>query len=223
MMTTTTSKSALSRLRRPGSGPQVLSVVALLAVLAAVVCAVWFGYRAYDAYFVQKPIQVARDGAVDGAESAVLNVTTVDAKDTAGWRKRIESSLTGKARQQLTAQDFNQLNSMVSQAGNQAASLSSRLLRSAPIEINADENTGKVLVYVAATSKRDNEAGVTQTMGFSVSMVKEGDVWKAGDIAPLNDISYSDDQSAPAAGGGQTAPPAGGGQTAPPAAGGGGN
>ncbi|MYR08607.1 hypothetical protein GTV32_20880 [Gordonia sp. SID5947] len=187
------------------------SLLALLLVVAAAACAAWFGYQGYQAYFVQKPIQQARDGAVNGAEQAIINVTTVDPKDTAGWKRRVDGSLTGKAREQITSQDVSNLNSMITQAGPQAASLSSRLLRSAPTEVDADGGKAKVLVYVAATSKRENEAGVTQTMGFSVSMTKEGDSWKASDIAPLESLAYQDPGAAAggAAPGGQGTAPAG--------------
>lgn len=190
--------------------------LAVLAVIVAAVCAIWFGYQGYQAYFVQKPIQTARDGAVDGAEQAIINVTTVDPKDTAGWKKRVDGSLTGKAREQITTQDVSNLNSMITQAGPQAAALSSRLIRSAPTEVDADDGTAKVLVYVAATSKRENEAGVTQTMGFSVSMTEEGDDWKASDITPLESMAYQDPGTAAGV-------PGGGGAPAPSATPGGGN
>ncbi|WP_202421869.1 hypothetical protein [Gordonia sp. SID5947] len=202
--------SAASTGRRD-RGRTVASLLALLLVVAAAACAAWFGYQGYQAYFVQKPIQQARDGAVNGAEQAIINVTTVDPKDTAGWKRRVDGSLTGKAREQITSQDVSNLNSMITQAGPQAASLSSRLLRSAPTEVDADGGKAKVLVYVAATSKRENEAGVTQTMGFSVSMTKEGDSWKASDIAPLESLAYQDPGAAAggAAPGGQGTAPAG--------------
>jgi Mce-associated membrane protein len=199
-----------------GRGGVVALALAVLAVIVAAVCAIWFGYQGYQAYFVQKPIQTARDGAVDGAEQAIINVTTVDPKDTAGWKKRVDGSLTGKAREQITTQDVSNLNSMITQAGPQAAALTSRLIRSAPTEVDSDDGTAKVLVYVAATSKRENEAGVTQTMGFSVSMTKEGDDWKASDITPLESMAYQDPGTAAGVPGGGAAP-------APSATPGGGN
>ncbi len=189
----TTSKTSATGAERTGSTPRLIASVAVIAALvAALACAVWFGYQGYQAHFVQKPIQAARDGAVDGAEQAILNVTTVDPNDTAGWKRRVDASLTGKAKEQITSQDVSNLDSMISQAGPQAATLSSRLIRSAPTEVDADANKATVLVYVAATSKRANEAGVTQTMGFSVSMTKEGGDWKADNIVPLDSLAYED-------------------------------
>ncbi|UVF79050.1 conjugal transfer protein [Gordonia mangrovi] len=198
-MTSNTSSSPTSgRASSRSSGVTVALAAAIVAVIAAAGCAVWFGYQGYQAYFVQKPIQEARDGAVNGAEQAIINVTTVDPRDTADWKRRVDASLTGKAREQITNQDVNNLNSMISDAGPQAATLTSRLMRSAPTEVDADGGNAKVLVYVAATSKRENEAGVTQTMGFSVSMTKDGDSWKANDIVPLDSLQYQDPGTAAA-------------------------
>ncbi|MGW0454995.1 hypothetical protein [Gordonia sputi] len=170
----------------------LVGVLAVVAVLVAAACVAFFGYRAYEVYFVEKPIQTARDEAVSGAEQAIINVTTVDPKNTADWKRRVDSSLTGKAKEQITAQDVTTLNQQITQAGPQAATLTSRLKRSAPTEVNADAGTAKVLIYVDATAKRENEAGVTQTMGFSVSMTKTDGTWKASNISPLDGISVDD-------------------------------
>ncbi len=179
-----------------------VGIAAIVAVVVAAAAAVFFGIRGYQAYFVDAPTQTARDAAVDGAERAILNVTTVNPKDTGEWKRRIDASLTGKALTQITQQDVNNLNSMLSQAGPQAATLTSRLVRSAPIEVDASEGNAKVLVYVAATSKREGESGVTQTMGFSVAMNRvNDDQWKASDIVPLNAVSYADSGSGDGAAG----------------------
>ncbi len=170
----------------------LVGVLAIVAVLVAAACVAFFGYRAYEVYFVEKPIQTARDEAVSGAEQAIINVTTVDPKNTADWKRRVDSSLTGKAKEQITAQDVTTLNQQITQAGPQAATLTSRLKRSAPTEVDADAGTAKVLIYVDATAKRENEAGVTQTMGFSVTMTRVDGTWKASNISPLDGISIDD-------------------------------
>ncbi|WP_431816544.1 hypothetical protein [Gordonia jacobaea] len=170
----------------------LVGVLAIVAVLVAAACVAFFGYRAYEVYFVEKPIQTARDEAVSGAEQAIINVTTVDPKNTADWKRRVDSSLTGKAKEQITAQDVTTLNQQITQAGPQAATLTSRLKRSAPTEVNADAGTAKVLIYVDATAKRANEAGVTQTMGFSVTMTDVDGTWKASNISPLDGISVEE-------------------------------
>lgn len=170
----------------------LVGALVIVAMIAVAACVAYFGYRAYEVYFVEKPIQTARDEAVSGAEQAIINVTTVDPKNTADWKRRVDSSLTGKAKEQITAQDVSTLNQQITQAGPQAATLTSRLKRSAPTEVDADGGSAKVLVYVDATAKRDNEAGVTQTMGFSVTMTKVDGTWKASNISPLDGISVDD-------------------------------
>lgn len=185
-----------------------VSVLAILAVIAALVCAVIFGYHGYQAYVVDKPVQSARDAAVDGAERAILNVTSVDPRETEEWKKRVEASLTGKALEQISPQDVNKLNGQIKQAGDDVSALTSRLVRSAPVEVDADDNSAKVLVYVTTTAKKLNDAkdgGISQMMGFSVSMTKDGDHWKANDIVPLNSIPIEGDPAsngAPAPGAG---------------------
>lgn len=181
-----------------GTGARgVLSALAIVALIAAIVCAGWFGYRGYQAVFVDKPVQTARDDSLAAAEQAILNVTTVDTKDVTAWRKRIDESLTGKAHDQASTQAFDSLNQDIKNAGSPDSSLTSRLVRSAPTEVDASENTAKALVYVAVTTKQPNTASVTQTMGFSVSMQKVGGTWKASDIVPLNTVAYDQGATAP--------------------------
>ncbi|GAC47104.1 hypothetical protein [Gordonia aichiensis] len=195
-MTTMTDPTTASKPTDPHNGTcrshPLVSILAMVAVVVAAACVAYFGYRAYEVYFVDKPIQSARDEAVSSAEQAIINVTTVDPKNTADWKRRVDSSLTGKAKEQITAQDVSTLNQQITQAGPQAATLTSRLKRSAPTEVNADAGTAKVLIYVDATAKRENEAGVTQTMGFSVSMTKTDGTWKASNISPLDGIDIDD-------------------------------
>lgn len=170
----------------------LLGALAVVAVVAALACAVFFGYRAYQAYFVDRPIQQARDESVAAAEQAMLNVTSIDPTKLDDWKRRIDASLTGQALEQVTQQDYGNLTQMVQQSNGQAATLTSRLKRSAPTEVNADAGQAKVLVYVDATSKRENEGGVTQTMGFLVTMTRvEGGQWKASGINSLDSIQYT--------------------------------
>ena len=187
------------------------ALAALLAILA-LAAAIVFGFKAYKIYFVEKPIQTARDDSVDAAETAILNITTIDPRNTAEWKKRVDASLTGKAAEQITKDSVNQLNSQIASAGaGQAATLTSRLKRSAATEVNADDGKATVLVFVDATSKRENEAGVTQTMGFQVSMTRaDDDRWLADNITPTNAMPLEENSasSGGTSGGATTSAPA---------------
>ncbi|TYQ09272.1 UNVERIFIED_ORG: Mce-associated membrane protein [Gordonia westfalica J30] len=182
--------------------------LAIIAVIAATVCVVVFGLRAYDVYANQYPAQQTRDDATQAAEQAVLNVTTIDPTDLDGFKKRAEASLTGKAKEEVLGGKDGSVLDMLSQAGHEAAKLSARLVRSAPTEVNPDEKKAKVLVYVVTTLERPGQPGVDETRGFDVSMVKDGDLWKAENLLGLEGIAYAD---AGQAGNGQAPAPAPGG------------
>ncbi|WP_238421527.1 hypothetical protein [Gordonia sp. 'Campus'] len=174
--------------------------LAAVAVIAAVVLVAVFGVRAWNVYFDEYPAQETRDAATQAAEQAVLNITTIDPKDIDGFKKRAEASLTGKAATEVLGGKDGSVLDMLGNAGPDAAKLSARLLRSAPSEVDADENKAKVLVYVVTTLERPGQAGVDETRGFDVSMTKVDDLWKAENILGLEGIAYAD------GGGGAPAP-----------------
>ncbi|ETA04765.1 MULTISPECIES: hypothetical protein [Gordonia] len=199
----TGTRPALRRLA--GVAPLALAIV---AVIAAVVCVAVFGVRAYDVYANQYPAQQTRDDATQAAEQAVLNITTIDPADLDGFRERAEASLTGKAKNEVLGGKDGSVLDMLSNAGPDAAKLSARLVRSAPSEVNPDEGKAKVLVYVITTLERPGQPGVDETRGFDVSMIKDGDTWKAENLLGLEGIAYAD---AGQSGNGQAPAPAPGG------------
>ncbi|RPA57201.1 hypothetical protein EF294_19395 [Gordonia oryzae] len=173
----------------------ILGVVVIGVLVAAIACAGWFGYRAYEAYAVA-PTQQARDDATGAAEQAMLNVTTIDPKNMNAFSQRLQSSFAGDALDQVRQQVAGTLDPQLQQAGSQVGSTTSRVVRSAPTQVNADEGTAQVLVYVAVTGKTPGQASETaNTMGFLVGMRKFGDTWKAVKVSPLDGISYADDGS----------------------------
>ena len=119
-----------------------------------------------------------------------------------------EASLTGKAKNEVLGGKDGSVLDMLSKAGPDAAKLSARLVRSAPSEVNPDEGKAKVLVYGITTLERPGQPGVDETRGFDVSMVKDGDTWKAENLLGLEGIAYAD---AGQAGNGQAPAPAPGG------------
>ena len=134
----------------------LVTAVAGVAALAALVCAIIFGISGYKIYTDDKPTQSAREDATVSAENAIINITTIDPTNIKDWQRRIDSSLTGDARSQITPDDFKKLTQQIEEAGTtKVAKLSSRVLRSAPVEVNAEDGTARVLIYVEATSKRE--------------------------------------------------------------------
>ncbi|MGW5522408.1 hypothetical protein [Gordonia sp. NPDC003950] len=179
---------------------KVAAVVAVLAVIAALGCVAYYGYRAYQVYAVENPAQQARDDATGAAEQAMLNVTTIDPKNMNAFNQRLQASFAGDALEQVRQQVVATLDPQLQSAGDQVGSTTSRVVRSAPTEVSADDGTAQILVYLAVTGKMPGQATETpSTMGFLVGMQKFGDTWKAVKVSPLDGISYADDGSTSAA------------------------
>ncbi|MGC4934001.1 hypothetical protein ACLQ3C_09985 [Gordonia sp. DT30] len=175
----------------------IAGVVAIVALVAAIACVGWFGYRAYEVYAVTQPTQQSRDDATGAAEQAMLNVTTIDPKKMDTFNQRLQSSFAGDALDQVRQQVVATLNPQLQKAGAEVGSTTSRVVRSAPTEVNRDEGTAQVLVYLAVSGQTPGQATETpHTMGFLVGMQKFGDTWKAVKVSPLDGISYADDGSA---------------------------
>ncbi|GAB20295.1 hypothetical protein GOEFS_110_00230 [Gordonia effusa NBRC 100432] len=179
-----------------GSAPITVVIafsLAIVALVAAVGAVGVFGYRAYDVYFNEKPSQSARENAVDAAETAILNVLTIDPRDPGAWQRRIDSSMTGEARKQFTVQVVNSLRERLSKAGDNAATITARITRSAATEVNVDDQTGSVIVYAAATPKRNGKAEESTPFGFLVTVGKEGgDHWRATNVTPLDSMALQE-------------------------------
>lgn len=211
--------------RRIGSQSLWLRICAALAVaglVAAVVCAGVFAKQWWDARGVETA-QQTRNEAQDGAEQVILNVTNIDPKNLTAFRDQVDSSLTGKAKTQITAEDFETLTKQVSENGDKTATLSSVVKRSGVVEFNKEDKTAKVLVYVDVTSAVQGSQPQTSNMGFSVDVVDVDGGWKASDIQSIDAIGLEDpagsttapapaatDTAAPTPAPETTAPPAGG-------------
>lgn len=178
----------------------VAAVVVVVALLAAIGCVGYFGYRAYEVYAVANPTQTARDEATGAAEQAMLNVTTINPKDMNSFNARLAGSFAGDALNQVRQQVVASLNPMVAKAGDQAGSTTSRVVRSAPTQVDAKGGSAQVLIYLAVTGKTEGQASETpNTMGFLVGMTKIDGTWKATKVTPLDGISVTENSTSTSA------------------------
>ena len=169
--------------------------VAVGALVAAIVCAGYFGYTGIRAYVVDGDRIQVRDGAIDGAEQAILNTMTIDPASVDEWEKRAHSSLTGDALKQMTDESSKKVIDQIRAAGDKAPKVSVRIVRSAATEVNADERTAKVLVLSESVTS-DQPDSVTG-LSYLLTMVDEDGVWKASTIVPIEDIGYDPDTATP--------------------------
>ncbi|GED99748.1 hypothetical protein nbrc107696_01950 [Gordonia spumicola] len=165
------------------------------ALVAAVVCLGYFGYVGIRAYAVDSQRDQVRSGAVDGAEQAILNTFTVDPAHMDAWQKRVASSLTGDALKQAVDESAQGVIKQVEAAKDKANSIKVRIISSAATEVNADEETAKVLVLSEATASSAPDQPTGQS--YLVTMVKADGLWKASVIVPLSGIAYDDSSSTP--------------------------
>ena len=185
----TSSRAAGARRIARSAALPVVGVVVVAGLIAAIVFAGIYGYRWYDDAENKVPVQTARDDALGGAEQAMLNILNIDLKNGDAYQKRLQASVTGNARTQLLGSTG--LGELQKQAGDpaNAATLTAKLQRSAVVSLDDDDNNATALVFLNVTSSRPNQASSSQTMGFQVAVTKDGGVWKANNIQPLDSVA----------------------------------
>ncbi|MGO3328243.1 hypothetical protein [Gordonia sp. (in: high G+C Gram-positive bacteria)] len=169
--------------------------VAVAALVAAIVCAGYFGYIGIRAYTVDSGREQMRVEAVDSAEQAMLNILTVDDKGVDEWQKRMKSSLTGDALKQAIDETSGGTAKQIEAAKEKNLTIKASIVRSATTELNPDEDTATVFVLSQATSSEAPDQ--PQPQSNLLSMVKDNGAWKADKIVPLTDITYYDDTATP--------------------------
>ncbi|MEH3157190.1 MAG: hypothetical protein PGN29_18450 [Gordonia paraffinivorans] len=194
------------RIARTAALP-VAGIVVVAGLIAAIVFAGIYGYRWYDDAENKVPVQTARDDALGGAEQAMLNILNIDLKNSDAYQKRLQASVTGNAQQQLLGSTG--LGELQKQAGDpaSAATLTAKLQRSAVVSLDDDRSNATTLVFLNVTSSRPNQASSSQTMGFQVAVTKDGGVWKANNIQPLDSVAIDSTDAGQAGGAAPSAAP----------------
>lgn len=167
---------------------------AAAALVAAVVCVGYFGYTGIRAYTVDSAREEVRNGAVDGAEQAMLNIMSIDSSSPKAWQERMKSSLTGDALK-LAISESDGAIKQIEAAKDKNLTIKAKVIRSAATEVNADEETATVLVFAQATSSMAPDR--PQPQSNLVTMVKSDGRWKASKIVPLTGIAYDENSAQP--------------------------
>lgn len=176
----------------------VLAVVSVLAVVA-LVAAAWFGFGWGRALLVDRPAAEARDAALSGAMQAAINLNSVDAADVDTSIENMRSSITGEALNNDLAATEQQIREQVAQTGT---GMSADVLFGSLTALDTDADTAQALIVLAVkTTWPDNF--VENKVTVNVAMRKDGDVWKAETIQPLDSVQLG---AGPAEGAQQPAP-----------------
>lgn len=165
-------------------------VAGLLAVVGLVLGVVG-GIIGVRAYLDGGTVRV-RDAVLATAETAAMNVTTIDPKNPDKFKQNVESVLTGRALQELKGKGFQEVLERKDAPGR----LEGRVRRSAATEVNRGDKAGKALVYVDVVAKAPGQPDVPQTMGFLISVREIDGKYMADAITAFNPISYADQQRA---------------------------
>ncbi|WP_175583031.1 hypothetical protein [Nocardia cyriacigeorgica] len=192
---------------RPGrSGPtRLVTAAAVGALVVALAASVWFGagwVRA--AYFTDGPRAAARDAALDAAQQAAINMTSMNLDDVPGSLAIARSSMTGPILASATEHQ-QQAEAMATQAG---VRMESTVLGAALTSLNSERDRASALVVLRVTEAKPGERPTGYRYTWSLDMAKEGQTWKAEQVAslgqpvPLNDAgTIPADPPAPGQGG----------------------
>lgn len=167
----------------------VLTCVAAVWLVAAVVAAAWFGVGWVRAgFFADGPRTEARDSALDAARQAVLNLSSMNPDDVDGSIKLMQSSMTGQM-----LDEFNQNHDRIKQTAQQAKTrLDAKILGASLTSLDSERDKAAAIVVVQQTQTAPNAAVQSFRATWTLDLTKVGDLWKTdqanslGQLVPLD-------------------------------------
>lgn len=200
------------RAQRPRSGSSaVVTVLSVVAVVASLAAAVWCGVGwVRAAYFTDGPRAAARDAALDAAQQAAINMTSMDTTDVTGSLALARSSMTGAILESATEHQ-QQAEQMATEAG---VRMRSQVLGASVTSLNSELDKASVLVVLRVDETEPDQPdkpGNAFRYTWALDMAKEGDTWKAEQVSSLG-------QPVPLSSGNNETRPPGPAPAAPPAA-----
>lgn len=167
---------------RTSSGARTGATVLVgLVTVVALIAAVWFGVGWGRALLVDGATADERDAALVGAQQAAINLNTIDAEDLDGSFAAMRSSMTGALLEDL---DTNE-QALRDQVGEFGTSTSAEWLFGSLTELDTDNGEARALVVLAVTTSNPQFFEVNK-LSANMSLVRDGDVWKAVTSEPLS-------------------------------------
>jgi len=167
--------------RAPRGRPAILTVLVVLALVAALASAAWYGTRwASDALAGDSTAQV-RDRALADARQAAINLTTVNSADVAGTLANWDSVVTGDLATQFAASRSQLEQQITTNPGNTQVSLVNAALSA--LDVNA--GTATALIFADVTSSRSSGQPLAQRFALTMAVQRTDAGWKAAGLQSL--------------------------------------
>ena len=162
--------------------PVALTTVAVGALVVALIAAAWFGAGwARSAWFTDGPRAAARDSALDSARQAAINMTSMELDDVPGSLAIARSSMTG-AILESAQKNQQQSEQLAAQAG---VEMKSKVLGASLTALNSERDKATALVVLQVTESKPDKSVSDYRYTWSLEMARNGDVWKAEQVASL--------------------------------------
>ncbi len=195
-----------------GGGSVVRTVVTAFAavwLVAALVLAAWFGTGwVRGMWFTDGPRADARDTALDAAQQAAINLTSMNPDNVEASINTMRSSMTGDMLAQLNENH----DRIKDTAEKSKTKIESRVLGGSLSSLDSERDKASAIVVLRLTQTAPNVPVQSFRATWTLDMKKDGDTWKTEQANSLGQL-VALDTAGPA---GATPPPANGSQPAPP-------
>ncbi|MGV9410163.1 hypothetical protein ACWDOP_09620 [Nocardia sp. NPDC003693] len=159
-----------------------LASIALLAVAA--VAAAWFGGTWIVGGLMQdRPRAQARDNALDAAQQAAINITSMNLADVDGSLSLARSSMTGELLDASTANQ-DQIKKQVLESN---VNMTSKVVGGSLTELNSERDRAAALVVLEVTENGPGKPAAKLRYTWSVDVVLDDGVWKADQVQVVSD------------------------------------
>ncbi|MEU6564951.1 hypothetical protein [Nocardia nova] len=186
----------------------VVTSFAAVWLVAALVLAAWFGTGwVRGMWFTDGPRADARDTALDAAQQAAINLTSMNPDNVDASINTMRSSMTGDMLAQL-----DQNHDRIKDAAEKSKTkIESKVLGGALSSLDSERDKASAIVVLKLTQTAPNVPVQSFRATWTLDMKKDGDTWKTEQANSLGQLVALDAPS-PA---GATPPPADGSQPAP--------
>jgi Mce-associated membrane protein len=191
------SATARTRLGRAFPGGPLRTATLVVAVVAAlaVAAAGWYGVSWYRAAHDESlALGRERDTVLRDAQRAALNLNTLDYRQVQDGLTLWEQSAAGSLLTQLRANHTTYARAIT----DSTTITTARVLDAAVASLDERSGTAQVLVGVDVTSQSEQGDPSCAHRRVRLEMIRAGQVWKVGTLAPVGD-SYSEPGPCPPA------------------------